>query len=168
MFAKMAEGLRELLAVRAIIKDQAGLDSTRISATLNNPLKLSATGREATTVLLGKPEAGYLAPLPAIEAGFRDLKAHELAVLEGVQSAVDELLDLFSPAMLERKLDRSRLLENLLQGGRRARLWELYQDRYEEIAKAARNRFMGRMNEAFRAGYTRKAKEVAGAKVLQP
>jgi type VI secretion system protein ImpI len=168
MFAKMADGLRELLAVRAIIKDQAGLDTTRLGATLNNPLKLSSSGREATAVLLSKPEAGYLAPLPAIEAGFRDLKSHELAVLEGVQAAVDELLELFSPEVLERDLDRSNLLESLLQGGRRVRLWELYQDRYEDIAKAARSRFMGRMNEAFRAGYTRKAKEVASAKVMPP
>jgi type VI secretion system protein ImpI len=168
MFARLADGLRELLAVRAIIKDQAGIDRTRISATLNNPLKLAGNRREAVSALLGKPEAGYLAPLAAIDAGFRDLKAHELAVLDGVQAAVDELLALFNPEALERNLDGAGLLANLLQGGRRARLWELYQERYEEIAKAARSRFMGRLDEAFRSGYSRKAAEVGAEKVPQP
>jgi type VI secretion system protein ImpI len=89
-------------------------------------------------------------------------------VLDGVQAAVDELLALFNPEALERNLDGAGLLANLLQGGRRARLWELYQERYEEIAKAARSRFMGRLDEAFRSGYSRKAAEVAAEKVPQP
>jgi type VI secretion system FHA domain protein len=161
MFAKLADGLRELLAVRAIIKDHAGLDRTQISATLNNPLKLSANTREAVTALLGKPEDGYLAPLAAVEAGFRDLKAHELAILDGVQSAVDELLELFKPNTLERKLDGSGMLANLLQGGRRARLWELYQERYDDIARSARTRFMGRLDDAFRSAYARKSAEIS-------
>lgn len=166
VFAKLADGLRELLAVRAIIKDHAGLDRTQISATLNNPLKLSANRQEAVVALLGKPEDGYLAPVAAVEAGFRDLKAHELAILDGVQSAVDELLELFKPNALEGKLDGSGMLANLLQGGRRARLWELYQERYDEIARAARTRFMGRLDDAFRSAYARKSAEMSAGRDL--
>jgi type VI secretion system FHA domain protein len=161
VFAKLADGLRELLAVRAIIKDHAGLDRTQISATLNHPMKLSANRQEAVASLLGKPEDGYLAPVAAVEAGFRDLKSHELAILDGVQSAVDELLELFKPNALEGKLDGSGMLANLLQGGRRARLWELYQERYDEIARSARTRFMGRLDDAFRFGYARKSAEMS-------
>jgi len=166
VFAKLADGLRELLAVRAIIKDHAGLDRTQISATLNNPMKLSANRHEAVAALLGKPEDGYLAPLAAVEAGFRDLKAHELAILDGVQSAVDELLELFKPNALESKLDGSGMLANLLQGGRRARLWELYQERYDDIAGSARTRFMGRLDEAFRTAYARKSAEMSAGMEL--
>jgi type VI secretion system protein len=161
MFAGLADGLRELLAVRAVIKNHAGLDRTQISATLNNPLKLSANAEEAAASLLGKPEDGYMDPLVAVAAGFRDLKAHELAVLDGVQSAVDELLELFNPSTLEHELDDSGMLSNLLQGGRRARLWELYQERYEDIARSARSHFMGRLDDAFRTGYARKSAEVS-------
>lgn len=161
VFARLANGLRELLAVRATVKDHAGLDRTQISAALNNPLKLAVNGREATAALLGRAEEGYLAPLAAVEAGFRDLKAHELAILEGVQSAVEELLELFDPAELERRLDDAAMLAVLIQGGRRARLWELYQERYGEIAGAARTRFMGRLDDAFRSAYARKSAEVS-------
>ena len=161
VFALLANGLRELLAVRAVIKGQAGVDRTGISATLNNPLKLSVTGREATAALLGGREEGYLSPAAAVDAGFRDLKAHELAVLEGVRSAVEELLGLFDPVALERKLGDPGTLATLMQGGRRGLLWELYQERYAEIAKSARTRFMGRLDDAFRAAYTRKSAEVS-------
>jgi type VI secretion system FHA domain protein len=161
VFARLANGLRELLAVRATVKDHVRLDRTQIGAALNNPLKLSVSGREATAALLGRGEEGYLAPLAAVDAGFRDLKAHELAILEGVQSAVEELLELFDPAQLERKLDDAGMLATLIQGGRRARLWELYQERYGNIAGAARTRFMGRLDDAFRSAYARKSAEVS-------
>lgn len=162
MFATLADGLRELLVMRAIVKDHAGLDRTQISATLNNALKLSVSRQEAVAALLSKPEDGYLPPLAAVEASFRDLKAHEMAILDGVQSAVDELLELFKPAALEQKLDGSGMLANLLQGGRRARLWELYQERYDDIARSARTRFMGRLDDAFRTAYARKTAEMSG------
>jgi len=78
-----------LLAVRAAIKDQAGLDRTQIGASFNNPLKLSVNRREAAAALLGARAEGYLAPLAAVEAGFRDLKAHELAALDGIKRSAN-------------------------------------------------------------------------------
>ena len=161
VFARLANGVRELLAVRATVKDHAGLDRTQISAALNNPLKPPVNAREATAALLGGGGEGYLAPLAAVEASFRDLKAHELAILEGAQSAVEELLELFDPAELEQRLDDAGMLAVLVQGGRRARLWELYQESYGEIAGAARTRFMGRLDDAFRSAYARKSAEVS-------
>jgi len=162
VFAHLADGLRELLTVRALIKEQTGIERTQISASLNNPLKLSVSGHEATVALLGgREEKGYLSPVAAVDAGFRDLKGHELAVLEGIQSAVEELLELFDPAKLESKLDEAGILTTVIQGGRRARLWELYQERYDEIAKSARLHFMGRLDDAFHAAYARKSAEMS-------
>ena len=89
------------------------------------------------------------------------MKGHELAVLEGIQSAVEELLELFDPAKLESKPDEAGILTTVIQGGRRARLWELYQERYDEIAKSARLHFMGRLDDAFHAAYARKSAEMS-------
>lgn len=161
VFAFLADGLRVLLAVRTTIKEHARLDRTQIAAAANNPLKLSVNSREATAALLGRGEEGYLPPRATVQASFRDLKAHELAVVEGLQSAVDELLRLFEPAVLEANLADAGTLAVLLQGGRRARLWELYQERYDEIARSARTNFLGHVNDAFRQGYARKAREAS-------
>ena len=55
---------------------------------------------------------------------------------------------------------RSRASQGLLQGGRRARLWEIYTEKYAEIAEAARVRFMGDVDRAFAAAYDRKVGEL--------
>jgi type VI secretion system protein len=162
-FAQMAEGLRELLTIRATVKDHARLDRTQIGAVENNPLKFSIGAREATAALLQLRAAGYLPPSAAIDASFRDLKAHELALLEGLQSAVSELLGSFDPGTLEQRLEDSGALSLFLQGGRRAKLWELYTDRYEEIARSAKARFMGHFDGAFRQAYERKTAEIAAS-----
>ncbi len=159
VFAAMAEGLQQLLAARAMVKTHAGLERTVIGATANNPLKYSVAPREAVTALLRRREEGYLAPLPTVEASFRDLKAHELALLDGMRAAVASLLGRFDPKVLEGDLADASTLSVLLQGGRRARLWELYTERYGELAEAARLRFLGDLDRAFAEAYESKVRE---------
>ncbi|MGD9510155.1 MAG: type VI secretion system-associated FHA domain protein TagH [Geminicoccaceae bacterium] len=159
-FAAMAAGLRDLLATRALIKDHAGVARTVIGAMDNNPLKYSVGKAEAVRSLLTRREAGYLEPLTAVEASLDDLKAHELALLEGVQAAVNALLAQFDPARLEERLGESSALGILLQGGRRAKLWDLYTEKFSDIAEAARVRFMGDVDRAFAAAYDRKVREL--------
>jgi type VI secretion system FHA domain protein len=159
-FARMADGLRELLSIRALIKNEARLERTQVGAAGNNPLKFCANRQEAVQVLLHERGQGYLPPIAAIASTLEDLKVHELALLEGLQSAIRELLRAFDPVVLEQKLAESGTLALLVHGGRRAKLWELYSERYAEIAKAARSRFLGNLDEAFRAAYTFKSADL--------
>ena len=41
----------------------------------------------------------------------------------------------------------------LLAGGRRAKLWELYERRFREIAQSAETRFLGEVGADFRDAY---------------
>lgn len=159
-FAAMADGFRVLLAARALVKDHAGVERTMIRATDNNPLKYSVNTREAVMALIAPRGAGYLSPLAAVEAALRDLKAHEIAVLDGMRAALQGLLDRFDPAELERRLADDSSLSVLLQGGKRAKLWELYTERYAEIAEAARRRYLGDFDRAFKEAYERKIRDV--------
>jgi type VI secretion system FHA domain protein len=159
-FAAMAEGFRVLLAARALVKDHAGVERTMIRATDNNPLKYSINAREAVMALIAPRGTGYLSPLAAVEAALRDLKAHEIAVLDGMRAALQGLLDRFDPTVLERRLEDDSSLSVLLQGGKRARLWELYTERYAEIAEAARRRYLGDFDRAFKDAYERKIRDV--------
>ena len=159
-FAALASGLRELLATRALVKGQAGVTQTMIGAVDNNPLRHAVGRAEAVRALLAPREAGFLEPQAAIAVTLDDLKAHELALLEGVQAALAALLAQFDPTQLERRLEDASTLQLLLHGGRRAKLWQLYVERYEAIAEAARIRFMGDMDRAFVAAYERKVREL--------
>jgi type VI secretion system FHA domain protein len=168
VFSRMAGGLRDLLAVRALIKVHARLQRTEIGAHQNNPLKFSTDATEATLALLEARGEGYLRPLEAVDAALRDLKAHELALLDGLQSALDGLLRSFDPASLESRLPEGGIFTLLLYGGRQARLWQLYGERYAEIAKSAGTHFMGDFDEAFRAAYERKIVELAARAAANP
>lgn len=160
--AAMADGLRELLVTRSLVRSHASVERTVIGARDNNPLKFARTPGMAVRAVLGEPEPGDLPGLAAIEAGVRDLVAHEMAVLEGVKGALAALLAQFDPPTLEASLGAASTLDRLLPAMRKAKLWELYEDRYQEIAEAARRRFMGDLDDAFRAAYERKLAEIKG------
>jgi type VI secretion system protein ImpI len=63
------------------------------------------------------------------------------------------MIDRFDPAALESELKSHSALDALFAGGRRAKLWELYENRYREIAKSASTRFLGEIGSDFRDGY---------------
>jgi type VI secretion system protein ImpI len=77
---------------------------------------------------------------------------------------VGALLAQFDPNRLEARLVDASSLGLLLQGGRRARLWELYIERYGEIAQDARVRFMGDVGRTFAIAYERKVRELAAGR----
>ena len=81
-----------------------------------------------------------------------------------MRAAVAALLGRFDPKALEGDLADASTLALLLQGGRRARLWELYTERYAEIAEAARVRFLGDLDRAFAEAYESKVRDRALAR----
>jgi type VI secretion system protein ImpI len=141
-FRAMAEGLFQLLALRAEIKRQTGLDRTLIAAQDNNPLKLTANADEATLWLVRPRGAGYLEPKAAIEAAIADLKAFQPELLAAMQAALRQLLRRFDPAALEQELADTPLLTLIAAGGRKAKRWELFKERYAEIARRAESEFL--------------------------
>jgi type VI secretion system protein ImpI len=159
-FAAMADGLRVLLEARSSLKAEAGLDKTQIGAVGNNPLKASIDRVEAAAALIRARRPGYLPPAEAIEASVRDLVAHELAFMEGVRAALDALLADFDPSALEERLTGGGRVALLLAGGRRAKLWELFVERYAALADQARRRFLGDLDQAFREAYRAKLGQI--------
>ena len=58
---------------------------TRFRPTDNNPLKFSANVEDALHNLLVKRNPAFLQPVEAFEDAFDDLRAHQLAMLAGMQ-----------------------------------------------------------------------------------
>ena len=83
-FQVMAQGLAQLLATRAMIKREIGVTTTLIGGIDNNPLKHSADEHEAVLSLIRHRGPAYLEPKSAIRDALEDIKAHELAILDGV------------------------------------------------------------------------------------
>jgi type VI secretion system protein ImpI len=159
-FYALTAGLTQLLATRTLVKREAGVERTMVSAAGNNPLKLSANEHEAVLALIRHRGPGYLEPQEAIRAAIGDLKSHELALLDGMQSALRTLLRRFDPQALERELEDASLFASLVAGGRKAMYWNLYHRRYAELAEKARSRFLGEVGVDFARAYEEKARSL--------
>jgi type VI secretion system protein ImpI len=149
----MAQGLMHLLRMRAQEKGNARIAQTVVGTAENNPLKFMPTVEDALAVMLSPRGSGFADAEGAIAGAVRDLARHQVGSWRGIQAALRRMLDRFDPKVLEAELESLGLLEKLLAGGRRAKLWELYEKRFREIARSAETRFLGEVGADFRDAY---------------
>lgn len=153
VFRAMTEGLREVLISRAAIKSEMRIEQTMIASHGNNALKFSVTPDDAVAALLTPKRPGYMAPLAAAKEAFGDVKAHEIAVMAGVQTALMALLQRFEPGQLEKRLAPS-VLGAVLPAARKARYWDAFRETYSEITREAEDDFQSVFGRPFAKAYT--------------
>jgi type VI secretion system protein ImpI len=154
----MVVGLMQLLRMRASERSNARVARTVLGPTANNPLKVMPSVEDALAMMLAPRSAGFSDAEGAITGAIRDLADHQVSSWRGIQTALRRMVDRFDPKLVEAELDRLGLLETLLAGGRRARLWELYEKRFREIAESAERRFLGEVGSDFREAYEKEDK----------
>jgi type VI secretion system protein len=161
MFRDMVAGLHEILRSRTAFKSEFRIERTMIQQTQNNPLKVSPTADEALAVLLRRSKSGYLPPVEAVRQGVDDIKAHQLAVIAGLQVALVALLQEFDPENLKQQLEQQRsVLANLMPGAKNAKAWEIYEAFYKEVASQAEQGFDGIFGREFRRAYEEQLKKL--------
>ncbi len=129
-----ARGTVDLLVARAALKREVRAEATMIVARENNPLKFSPTAEVALGHLLGPTVRGFIEPQKAMRDAFDDLRAHQLAFLAGMRAALEGLLQRFDPSVLEARLTQKSVLSSLLPAARKAQLWSVFQQEYQQIA----------------------------------
>jgi len=157
-FRALTDGVLHLLQTRAEEKLKVRVAQTIIGSANVSPLKNAVSVDDAVSALVAERGAGYLDPDAAVAEAFRDLVDHQLRTWIALQSALRKMIDKFDPEEIEREMDDTGLLEALIAGGRSAKLWQLYEERYQDIASAAEERFLGEIGADFRDAYEKKGK----------
>lgn len=152
VFRILVDGLRQVLMSRAAIKNEFRVEQTMLRARDNNALKFAVTVEDAIAALLQPARPGYKPPLESAKEAFDDVRAHEMAVMAGVQTALLGLLKRFEPGALEARLQPG-LLGNLLPASRKARTWELFCNTYKDIAREAEDDFQAVFGREFARAY---------------
>lgn len=152
-YRMLADGLFHLLRTRAKEKTSARVAQTMISNTSVNPVKFAASTDEAVSALVEQKGEGYLDPDRAIVDSFRDLTEHQIRSWNAIQIALRKMVDQFDPAEFEKAMEEHSFLEQLIAGGRSAKLWQLYQEQYRKIATSAETKFLGEVGADFREAY---------------
>ena len=72
------------------------------------------------------------------------MQAHHMAVLAAMRATLEALLKRFDPHELEMKFNRDTFLNKLIQStpARKVKYWDLFTERYGQIAKDAEEGFM--------------------------
>lgn len=155
-------GAVDMLAARAATKREVQANVTIISVQANNPLKFLPNADAALLQLLGKKMPGFMRADVAMRDAFDDLRAHEVGVIAGTRAALNEVLGKFDPAVLGEKLAKGSVLESLMPSARKAKLWDMYLERYLLIRREAEDDFQSIFGKAFVLAYERETARIKG------
>ena len=140
-----AQNLAQLLRSRAETKSLFRSSSqTMIRVSDNNPFKFTGEAEEALAIIFGPRTRGYLSGRETLEQSFADIKTHQMHTFAALQGALEALFEDLAPEKIDRSVQSDRGLGALV-ASRKARLWDVYVERW----RAKTKRSDGRLNEAF-------------------
>lgn len=152
MMKVLITGLREILMTRTSIKSEFRIEQTMINAGGNNPLKFSISAEQAIEAMVRPTTRGYLNAETATEQALNDIKAHEIAMVTGMEAALKGVLVKLDPETLSGQIETKGGISGLLRG-KKARYWEVYERLYAEIADQAENDFHELFSREFARAY---------------
>lgn len=144
----MIEGLRDVLMTRASIKGEFRMERTQISAGGNNPLKFALSPEHAVEMILRPKAKGYMEGSTAVGEALADIKAHEVAMVTGMEAAIRGVMAKLDPKKLDGALAGGGMLSN-----RKAKLWDEYEKLYAQMAGQADNDFHEFFSKEFSKAY---------------
>jgi type VI secretion system protein len=148
----MVQGLIDVLRARSSLKGEFRLQQTMVRPVENNPLKFAPDANEALLLLLRSSNSAFMPADQAVADSFDDLRAHQLAVMAGVEAAIKALLKRFEPAQLEKRMGKPGALANFF-GSRQAQHWQQFTELYAHIAREAEDDFQVLFGREFSRAY---------------
>lgn len=149
----MVEGLIDVLRARSSLKGEFRMQQTMIRPLENNPLKFAPNADEALLLLLRPGNQAFMAPEQAVRDSFDDLRAHQLAVMAGVEAAIKHLLARFEPGQLEARMASPGGLSKLFAGSRQSQQWQQFTALYSQISREAQDDFQDLFGREFSRAY---------------
>lgn len=153
LLREATQGTLDLLMARAMTKREVRAEATMIVGKDNNPLKFSPGVDAALAHLLQPQGRGFMPPVEAMREAYDDLRSHQFGFMAGLRAALAGVLKRFDPAVLEQRLVARSVLDSVLPMNRRAKLWDLYEQLYREIAAEAEDDFHTLFGREFLRAY---------------
>ncbi|WP_312467613.1 type VI secretion system-associated FHA domain protein TagH [Stutzerimonas nitrititolerans] len=106
LLRQSVSGLQQSLRTRSELKNELRLALTTVQSAGNNPLKHSIDSADAMSSLLRGGKPGQLSAEQAVNRAFRDIQAHQVALLAASRAAVKAMFEQFSPEQLVLRYER--------------------------------------------------------------
>ncbi|MFV2089708.1 MAG: type VI secretion system-associated FHA domain protein TagH [Pseudomonadales bacterium] len=145
--------LMEVLRARAEVKNQFRVHMTQMNPSENNPLKFCVDEIDALQRLLVQQGHGFQGIVEALDEGFGDVKAHQIAMMAGMRAAFDHLLKQFDPDALRRGFDLELRRSKVLQPLNKTKYWDMLGDLYRDISGDSDANFARLFGDEFARAY---------------
>jgi FHA domain-containing protein len=153
LLRESTQGTLDLLLARMLTKREVRADLTMIAPRENNPLKFSPSAEAALAHLLSPQGRGFMTPLQAMKDANDDLRSHQFGFMAGMRAALAGVLERFDPVQLEKRITQKTMMDSLLPINRKAKLWDLFSERYREISFEAEEDFHMLFGKEFLRAY---------------
>jgi type VI secretion system FHA domain protein len=161
-------GLRDALHLRAEQKNVLRVAHTTIEPKDNNPLKFSAGIDETLCNLLFRRADEYTPPVEAVREVFRDLCAHQHALVSGGIQALSDYMSRLEPEEIEQKFNGGAKRNALIGAANKLRYWDFYKDLYQVMAQHAPDQYPPAFLEELTRAYEQRMATVKPASRLKP
>ncbi len=123
--------LQQSLRTRSDLKSEMRLAQTTVQSADNNPLKHTTSSGEALTIMLRGGTPGQMPAAHAVSRAYRDLQAHQVALIAASRAAVKGMLDQLSPDQLAMRFETENKSLINTAGGR----WRAYTRLHHSMMK---------------------------------
>ncbi|MGC6372055.1 type VI secretion system-associated FHA domain protein TagH [Pseudomonas sp. K2I15] len=130
LLRQMTEGLQQSLSTRSELKHELKLAVTHTPIQSPNPLKDSADASAALEILLGTGQLGQVSAERVVTRAYRDMQAHQVALLVACRAAVRGALAAFAPGHLLLCFERQAKPPLIPRCGTH---WRAYQRHYQTL-----------------------------------
>lgn len=156
-------GLIKVLGSRSSIKNEFRMSVTTIQPVENNPLKFAATVEDAVEKMFVKRGKAYKPAVEAVRESFDSIADHQVAVLAGMRSAFNGVLERFNPEELQKRFDKQGS-NAIIPGMKKARYWEMYNEYFLELTRDLDDSFQFLFGDDFVQAYEAQLQKLAGAR----
>ena len=153
LLATSIQGTFQLLATRASMKKEVKADVTMVVVRNNNPLKFLSDSETVLVQMLRKKMPGFMGPTEALQDAFSDLQAHQSGMVAGMNGAISEVLKRFDPKALQERVKGKNILDTVVPLHRKARMWDQYDNMFDEINREAQRDYQKLFGKAFLKAY---------------
>ncbi len=126
MVRAAVDGVRDILATRALVKSEFRVDQTVLRRNDNNAMKFAPDAERCLAAMVGTVPPGFLPGPEAMRQGMDDIKRHELALVAAINKVFADLGRQLDPELIMAKAKQETGLGTRLPFAREVRCWTIY------------------------------------------
>ncbi len=126
MVRAAVDGVRDILATRALVKSEFRVDQTVLRRNDNNAMKFAPDAERCLAAMVGTVPPGFLPGPEAMRQSMDDIKRHELALVAAINKVFADLGRQLDPELIMAKARQETGLGTMLPYAKEVRCWTIY------------------------------------------